>query len=79
MIHFDMKPAARIERGCWILSQLFDGYDGYVYEVINRFTEHVLFHFAFKGKVYPIDVNDFETVLNFEDGIYWLKNYCKNN
>jgi len=73
-----MKPAARIERECWILSQLFEGYGGYIYEVINRWSQAVLFHFAFRGERYPNDENEFETVWDLDDGIYWLKNYGKD-
>ena len=73
-----MKPAARIERECWIVSQLFNGYGCYIYEVVNRWSQAVLFHFAFKGEKWPADENDFETVCNMSDGIYWLKNYGKD-
>ena len=73
-----MKPAARIERECWILSQMFEGYGGYIYEVINRWSHTVSFHFAFKGDRYPDDENEFEVVDDLEDGIYWLKNYGNN-
>jgi len=77
-IHFDMKPAARLERECYIVCQLFDGYGGFVYEVANRWSYAVLFHFAFRGDRWPDDENAFETVCDLKDGIYWLKNYGKN-
>jgi len=71
-----MKPAAKIERdGCWIVSQLFHGYGGFVYEVANKESLVVYFHFAFRGEKWPEDKNDYETVWDLNDGIYWLKNY----
>ena len=73
-----MKPAARIERECWIVNQLFEGYDGYVYEAANRWSGHVVHRFAFKGKRWPDNENEFEDVFDLNDGIYWLKNQGKN-
>ena len=74
-----MKPPARIERDeCWIVSQLFHGYGGYVYEVAERESLTIYYHFAFRGEQWPTDENEFETVFDLEDGIYWLKNYGSN-
>ena len=72
-----MKPAARIERECWIVSQLFEGYGGYIYEVTYRWSGYVLFCFAFIGEKWPGE-DDFETVRDMADGIYWLRNYGKD-
>ena len=69
----DMKPEARIEHDCWILSQLFDGYGGYVYEVANRWSNAVLYCFAFRGDRIPDDDSLFEGVMNLRDGVEWLK------
>jgi len=68
-----MKPASRIDRDCWIISQLFDGYGGYVYEFANRWSFAVLFCLAFKGDMFPADENGIEIVLNMNEGINWLK------
>ena len=72
--HSNMKPEARIERECWIISQLFEGYGGYIYEIANRWSFTILFCFAFKGDKFPVDENVIEVVLNMNDGIDWLKN-----
>jgi hypothetical protein len=81
-IRFEMKPPARIERECWIVSQLFEGYNGYVYEVANRWSLAANFVFAFKGNRFPenddelkmmLNDNTFDAVLNIKDGIEWLK------
>lgn len=81
-----MKPPARIERECWIVSQLFEGYDGYVYEAVNRRSLAVCFHFVIRGNRLPdgdhalermLDEHTFETVLNLKDGIHRLKNHVR--
>ncbi|MDR1122227.1 MAG: hypothetical protein LBM08_15135 [Dysgonamonadaceae bacterium] len=76
-----MKPSSRIELDCWILSQLFEGYGGYVYEAANRWSKSVYFIFVFKGEKWPDDKTGFEIVMDLVDGIHWLKNngYLKEN
>ena len=76
----EMKPAARIERKSCIISQLLEGYGGYIYEVIDRWSGAELFQFAFRGDrwVFP-EENHYGTgwdiVHGLNDGIYWLKNH----
>ena len=73
-----MKPAARIERNCFVLNQLFHGYGGYIYEVVYAYTNSVWWLFSFKGEEWPADENSFELVRDFNDGIYWLKNFSND-
>ena len=73
----NMIVAARIDAECWIISQMFSGYGGYVYEVLNRWSNANLYYFAFIGDKMP-SPDDFETekceiVLTFDEGIKYLK------
>jgi len=70
-----MKPPVRTTmNGFWVVSQLFEGYDGYVYEVVNPCSHHVVELFAFKGEKFPSEDDKFEVFFDLNDGIYWLKN-----
>ena len=71
-------PSKIVVRDFWAVSQLFEGYGGYVYEVINPYSNCVYEIFAFIGDKFPTGKDDFEVCWDLNDGIYWLKNYGKN-
>jgi hypothetical protein len=69
-----MKPFAKKLCDGWInVSQMFEGYGGYVYEMSNIWSGHVLGVFAFVGSAFPESPEDLEFVLNLSDGIKWIK------
>ena len=58
----------------WTVSQLFEGYGGYVYEVVNPCSGVAYYLLAFNGDKFPSENDKCEVCFDLRDGIYFLKN-----